>query len=685
MQNYSQHVVFAGHVHSINAQGHQFTIQCRSGDNFVVKVGDTSWFEVLTNLDGLGRDRVAEPNTNAVGIERNIDKYVREGRLLIVTGIFQENNDTKVLEARRIIIMHSDPNAYVFEETHWWLTQITLLANRWLDNLFQDRRTYTADDFAEFYRTNLNIQGSPTTDSVQECATLSRLIYGLSSAFLLTGNKRYFLAAKAGVEYQRVTFRSLDNDGKYCFWAYGRRKEKNGYVQIMTSENADDRGTIPLYEQIYALAGMTQYYRISLDAEVLEDIRRTVRMFQDFYYDGDNDKIKSKNFPGLGGYFSHLDPVLMRPDTNYLDNLPNTGAKNKSRKNWNSVGDHIPAYLINLMLALDPSPIGEGNAVKHRNDLAETCLLILKETSQLIADKFPDPGSRYVNERFSQDWVPDHSWFWQQNRGIVGHNLKISWNLTRVAFYFEGRAEELIHSDPEEARDCQRRADQYKAVASKIANDMAEVGVDKFRGGIFDAMERNPKNGLPMEFSWENTKDFWQQEQGILAYLILYGATGETHFRELARESIAFWNAFFLDRDRQGVFFRTTDDGKPVIDGSFADKGGHSISGYHVFELNYLAHFYIRAYISKEIKESDASFNMYFRVAPNCGQESINVLPDFMKPGSVMINKVFLNGMDQTDKLKPRSPNSFQINLKPQECEQSLTINFKVLDGKHHA
>jgi hypothetical protein len=60
---------------------------------------------------------------------------------------------------------------------------ISRSANEWLDDLFADRRTYEWDDFARLYRTNLNI-GQPMDDTVQECATLSRLIYGLSSCYL---------------------------------------------------------------------------------------------------------------------------------------------------------------------------------------------------------------------------------------------------------------------------------------------------------------------------------------------------------------------------------------------------------------------------------------------------------------------------------------------------------------------
>jgi hypothetical protein len=40
----------------------------------------------------------------------------------------------------------------------------------------------------------------------------------------------------------------------------------------------------------------------------------------------------------------------MRPDRNQNPN-------NNLKKNWNSVGDHIPAYLINLLLSLDPQSL----------------------------------------------------------------------------------------------------------------------------------------------------------------------------------------------------------------------------------------------------------------------------------------------------------------------------------------
>jgi mannose/cellobiose epimerase-like protein (N-acyl-D-glucosamine 2-epimerase family) len=654
-KNFFQNITVHGTVISVDRDKLSFTIQARSGDVFETMVGPTTYYQMLSNLDGLSRNRVPDPegmDWNADPVRYDFVKYVKPDMPVFVEGIAYLHGSQARFEARAIHLLHSDPKSYLFEETHWWLVQISQMADRWLDHLFDAKRAYEIDDFSSFYRTNLNITGQPTDDTVQECATLSRLIYGLSSAYLLTGAERYFLAAKAGVAYQREAFRSLSHDGRHCFWAYGRRRTKEGEVLIIPSQNDDDRDAVPLYEQIYALAGLTQYYRITLDWEVLEDIRRTVNTFQDFYWDN---KAANADYPGLGGYFSHLDYATLRPDAPAL-------GRNQSRKNWNSIGDHIPAYMITLIQALDPLPKVPGKM--QMDAFLETCRDLLEETATLIIEKFPDSSSDYVNERFFADWSPDHHWGWQQNRAIVGHNLKISWNLTRCAFYFQVREKELRERRRDaDANHYRALSEKALAVARKLARDMAEVGIDKIRGGIFDAVERQPTNGMPTQFAWNITKDFWQQEQGILAYLILHGADSkDQEFLALARECTAFWNLYFLDRDRQGIFFRTTASGLPFLLGSYANKGGHSISGYHAFELNYLAHLYMRAYVATGNKD-DNNFCLYFKLSGNRDQQSINVLPDFFPPGALEIRSVRIDGIDCTDEVRPHDPDNFQIEL----------------------
>ena len=161
----------------------------------------------------------------------------------------------------------------------------------------------------------------------------------------------------------------------------------------------DDYDAIPAYEQIYALAGPIQTYRITGDPLILKDAQLTVDLFDRYFLDKER-----------GGYFSHLDPYDLDPRADSL-------GENRAKKNWNSVGDHAPAYLINLYLAT-----GEERYAK-----------MLEDTFDTITEHFPNyEDTPFVQEKFLEDWSHDSTHMWQQNRGVVGHNLKIAWNLMRM-------------------------------------------------------------------------------------------------------------------------------------------------------------------------------------------------------------------------------------------------------------
>jgi len=679
MTKYTQDLTVLGFVRDCDPSSRSFTVECRSGDIFRAFVSSETKFRVLENLDGLNNDRVANPdefNSSAPSPAKQIEKYIAENELVAIQGVYQVNGGNARFDARTVHLLASKKGSYLFEETHWWITQTARLADQWLDSLFGDKRTYDVDDWTALYRTNLNILGLPVDDTVQECAVLSRLIYGLSAAYLIVGDVRYYKAAEAAVRFQREAFRSLSHDGRYCFWAFGRRKGRYGTEMLVPSQSGDDTGSIPLYEQIYALAGLANYYRISLDWEVLEDIRRTVRAFNQFYLD--ERRQNDAAFAGHDGYFSHIDYSTMRPDQN-----PNS--VNNLKKNWNSVGDHIPSYLVNLLIALDPVPLGGRGDLKALGDDART---LLTRVTKLILDRFPDedPKVPFVNERFLADWTPDHAYSWQQNRAIVGHNFKIAWNLTRVGNYYQSLLDRAQRNHDPSLTDFfpVDLATRCLAYAEKLAKAMSEVGIDQIRGGCFDAVEREPYAGtlrgepvMPVEFTWGNTKDFWQQEQAILAYLILYGRTGRGLYLDMARQTEAFWNLFFLDREHRGMYFRVTDSGLPVVQGGYEIRGGHSdASGYHCFELNYLAHIYNRCYVS-DVSSTDASFCLYFRPSPSCEMRSLNVLPDFLTPGSVEIEAVVVNGVPREHVEK----DFFQIPLDESDLSSEIVVRFKVVKG----
>lgn len=661
MNSFTQNLTVMGIVEGLTPRNAEISVRCQSGDIFQAFVTGETVFNVLRNLDGLDNDRVAKPGSQPPSPGQKIEAYLSIGQLAVLQGVWQLNGTISRYDARAVWVLASAKDKYLFEETHWWLNQTSRLADQWLDSLFGSRRDYALDDFVKLYQTDLNISGLPLDDEIQECAVLSRLIYGFSAAYLLTGQERYRKAAATGVSFQRDAFRSLSHDGKRCFWAFGRRKRKYGTELLVPSTAGDDAGSIPLYEQIYALAGLTHFYRISLNSEVLDDIWRTVRAFNDFYLDVQ--RPGDAAFTGQDGWFSHVDYATLRPDMNL-------NPANNLKKNWNSIGDHIPAYLVNLILTLDPLPQGNPNLAK----LLELAREMLERATRLILDKFADKNSAvpYVNERFLADWTPDHSYSWQQNRAIIGHNFKIAWNLTRVANYYESMWEVTRDADPAAAAVARDLASRSMEMARRLGEKMTEFGIDQIRGGCFDAVERNPANGLPLDFTWMNTKDFWQQEQAILAYLILYGHLGDPLFLDMARRTEAYWNLFFLDRDHRGVYFRVTENGQPILDMNYGVRGGHSdASGYHCFELAYLAHIYDRAYVAPR-NGTDPSFCLYFQPDPACELASINVLPDFMQPGKVSIRRVTVDGVPRPVK----DPYCFQIDLAEGDLGKVVAVEF---------
>jgi mannose/cellobiose epimerase-like protein (N-acyl-D-glucosamine 2-epimerase family) len=403
----------------------------------------------------------------------------------------------------------------------------------------------------------------------------------------LTGEERFLDAAEKGTAYLREHMRFYDVDENIIYWYHGIDIKGEREHKIFASEFGDDYDAIPIYEQIYALAGPTQTYRVNGDPTIMKDIKMTVDLFDRFFLDKEKE-----------GYFSHLDPVNLDPRSESLGH-------NRAKKNWNSVGDHAPAYLINLWLATYDE--------KYKK--------FLSYTADCIEKYFPDyEHSPFVNERFFEDWSHDKIWGWQQNRAVVGHNLKIAWNLMRINNLAPNK--------------------RYVDLAKKIAEIMPKVGMDVQRSGWYDVMERELAKGEEFHrFAWHDRKAWWQQEQGILAYQILYGVLKNLEYLRLARESAAFYNSFFLDYEDGGIYFNVLNNGLPFLLGTERLKGSHSMSGYHSIELAYLAIIYTNLLNTKQ------PLDLYFKPLVNgFPDNTLRVEPDILPPGSARIQEVWIDG-----------------------------------------
>ena len=165
------------------------------------------------------------------------------------------------------------------------------------------------------------------------------------------------------------------------------------------------------------------------------------------------------------------------------------------------------------------------------------------------------------------------------------------------------------------------------------------------RGGWYDVMERMKGDGEDLyRFAFHDRKAWWQQEQGILAFLILHGVLGDEEFLHIARSSSAFYNTFFLDHDDGAIYFNVLANGIPYLLGTERFKGSHSMSGYHSFELAYLAQVYTNLLITKK------PLDLYFKPLPHAFKRNIlHVSPDILPPGSIKIDRVWLNDKPYDD------------------------------------
>ena len=564
--------LIAGYVTYFDKEKDTFGIKTSDGREYDCNLSEMTYAKLIQNLD--------EAYPDATGIMRSM---LTPSRYIFTYGVFYP--DSTIFSAKQIIFVGRKTEDYLFEKPNWWIDQVHSLASFYYKAQFgQEKPDYRN------YRTSISLSGARSQlNFCQETDTISRLVYGFATAFMMTGEERFLDAAESGSEYLREHMRFLDLDEGIVYWYHGIDVEGEREHKIFASEFGDDYHAIPAYEQIYALAGPIQTYRITGDPRILKDAELTVKLFDEFFLDTSE----------YGGYFSHIDPITLDPRSEAL-------RSNKARKNWNSIGDHAPAYLINLYLAT-------GN---------EKYAQMLEYTFDKIEKYFPDyENSPFVQERFYQDWSHDPTWGWQQNRAVIGHNLKIAWNLMRM--------------------NSLKAKEKYANLATKIADLMPNVGSDRQRGGWYDVVERVLEEGESRHrYVWHDRKAWWQQEQAILAYLILTGVFQNKEYHRLARESAAFYNAWFLDIEDGGVYFNVLANGTPFLaGGNEREKGSHSMSGYHSTELCYLAAVYTNLLINKQ------PMDFYFKPIPGGFPDDIlRISPDILPPGSIKIGAVEIDG-----------------------------------------
>jgi len=316
--------------------------------------------------------------------------------------------------------------------------------------------------------------------------------------------------------------RFVDHDNDVVYWYHGVRVDGRTETKLFSSEFSDDYDAIPMYEQIYALAGPIQTFRVTGDPRITDDTEGTLRLFEKFFRDYDQ-----------GGYFSHLDPILLSPHHESLQFKRVPQELELGRRPRPRVpGEPLPGH------RRGAAPGHAGAHVRHHRrplpglreqpvrERAVHARLVARPRAHLAAE--PCRGRPQPEDRLEPD-----------------------------ADVLAAAQAVLSGAGPEDRR--------HHAGRSAVTSSAA---------AWYDVVERSLQPGeTNFRFAWHDRKAWWQQEQAILAYLILNGSLGNDDYLRYAREAESFYNSFFLDHDEGGVYFNVLSTGMPYLLGTERPQG----------------------------------------------------------------------------------------------------------------
>ena len=321
LNSFNQTLTVAGTIVSVDPSKPSFSIEARSGDTFEAVVGRRPITRCVSNLDGLDRNRVPDPQ----GVARRERHCVQPAastpsRSAGVRGrhLSAERAAAERFEARNVYLLHSDPDRYMFEETHWWPTQTTQMADRILDHLFDAKRSYTIDDFSEV----LSDQPEhPRPGDGRDGAGMRRAVAAALRSVVRVPDDRRRALSDGGARRGKLPARGVPQPQP-------RRPVLLLGVRA-PAQHAGRAGRIPAVRlagpgRPRARSRSTSRSTRSPASPSSTASRSTGRCWRTSGAPSTASRTSSgirrqangrKGFAGKGGYYSHLDPATMRPDT----------------------------------------------------------------------------------------------------------------------------------------------------------------------------------------------------------------------------------------------------------------------------------------------------------------------------------------------------------------------------------
>lgn len=406
-----------------------------------------------------------------------------------------------------------------FGQRDGWRTQLTR-------DLLEPWTRHARDTLHGGFRTHLDRRWRPTGPPEKYPSMLGRHLFSYSAGYLATGDRRWLALADS-------TYRYLVRHG----WD----ERHGGWFDRLTRSGEPADRSKSTFVQVYAATGLTLYHFVTRRPDVRQRIRRTNRILESRFRDGEH-----------GGYFQQLSREFSVVD---------------SSKTAASQLAPISGHLLYLYAGTRDTSLLRQARRLMRN----------------VTARMRDPETGWIRERFTPGWRAAPSGAPETYN--VGHNLEVAWLLARLTL----------------ATGADGKADRYRQDALELGEQVAERGLLGARG---DDASGGPAAWIQTVTRPEARPSvappdsgrvlWWIQAYGNMTELTLHRIrgeagdgpapfAGESEGRSpLARyrRGATFWRRHLID-DRFGAAVTAVTPGGELLDGG---KGGRWKTSYHSVE-----------------------------------------------------------------------------------------------------
>jgi cellobiose epimerase len=262
---------------------------------------------------------------------------------------------------------NDDSGTNPFIRSEYWNQQA-------LNDILPNWTSHVIDSANSSFYCNLNADWKPENDTVRFPSMIARHLFGYSVGYLLSGDEQFLTMAKQIKDYL------LSNAWDKKFGGWFNALHPDGTV-LQSGKST--------FVQLYVITGLTLYYFITHDQEILE------------YIDQSNDLLEAKVWDyEHGGYYDHLNQ-----DWTLQNSLKTISAQLAPSS----------GYLLYLYLATRD-------------------LKYLKQSVRImgtITEKMVDPKTGWILESFDQElnYLPGRK---DDSEINIGHNIEVAWTLLRI-------------------------------------------------------------------------------------------------------------------------------------------------------------------------------------------------------------------------------------------------------------